>query len=90
MLMILRSASSPQAAAVVRSALKDDVLGPLTSMLGDCGEAHTRASLATAILMGTTILRVVAPVQALCPCDVQLRERLEALFATALSAPDPH
>lgn len=85
MLMILRSASSPQAAAVVRSALKDDLLGPLASVLGNGDEAHTRASLATALLMGTTILRVVTPVQALCPCDVQLRERLEALFATALN-----
>ena len=89
MLMVLRSASSPQAAAVVRSALKDDILGPLSSMLGDSDEAYTRASLATAILMGTTILRVVAPVQALCPCDVQLRERLEALFAAALTGPTP-
>ena len=89
MLLILRSASSPQAAAVVRSALKDDILGPLSSVLGDGDEACTGASLATAILMGTTILRVVAPVQALCPCDMQLRQRLEALFATALGQPAP-
>jgi AcrR family transcriptional regulator len=85
MLMVLRSASSPQAAAVVRSALKDDVLGPLSSVLGNDEEAQTCASLAMALLMGTTILRVVTPVQALCPCDVELRKRLEALFATALN-----
>ena len=83
MLMILRSASSPDAATVVRNALKDDILAPLASLLGDSDDACTRASLAAALLMGTTILRVVAPVQSL--CDVQLRDRLEALFATALA-----
>jgi AcrR family transcriptional regulator len=87
LLMILRSASSPQASAVVRNALKEDILGPLSSVLGDGEEASTAASLATAIWMGTAILRVVAPVQAICPCDVQLRQRLEALFAAALKQP---
>jgi AcrR family transcriptional regulator len=87
LLMILRSASSPQASAVVRNALKEDILGPLSSVLGNGEEASTAASLATAILMGTAILRVVAPVQAICPCEVQLRQRLEALFAAALKQP---
>lgn len=82
-LIILRSASSPQAAEIVREALRGDILLPLAERLGGA-DADARASLAMAIWMGTTILRTVMQVQPFCDQNCgATQDRLERLFATA-------
>lgn len=86
LLMILRSASSPQAAAIVRAALTDDVLVPLAERL--CGpDAMTRASLAMAVWMGATMMRTIMAVEPMCDgtCNV-VPAKIAALYETALSA----
>ena len=85
LLIILRSASSPKAAEIVRDAVRDDVLAPIVAML-DGPHGPTRASLALAVLMGATVLRTVMAVQPLCDCDSDnIGGRLKQLFETALS-----
>jgi len=84
LLIILRSASSPKAAEIVRGAFEHDVLGPLAARLqGE--EAEERASLAMAILMGSTILRTVMAVEPLCQGNCGMAPRMTKLFETALS-----
>jgi AcrR family transcriptional regulator len=85
LMIILRSASSPKAAEIVRDALRTDVLAPLAALLGG---AHTevRASLAVAVLMGATILRTIMAVEPLCENNrVVVDRKLRDLFKTALS-----
>lgn len=87
LLIILRSASSPTAAGIVRDAVRGDVLEPLARIL-DGPHAATRANLVLAILMGTTVLRTV---MALDPCDGEqdfVRARMQRLFEAALSGGD--
>jgi len=85
LLIILRSASSPKAAAVVREAFREDVLEPLARQLGGQG-AEVRASMAMSALIGTTVLRTIMSVEPLCECDHdQFRERLERLLEAALA-----
>jgi AcrR family transcriptional regulator len=88
LLIILRSASSPKAAEVVRSALSEDVLEPMASFLSG-PDAEMRASLSLGVLMGTSILRTIMSVDPLCECDVgQVRKRLERILAAALAETD--
>ena len=85
LLIILRSSSSPVAAAIVREALDKDVLQPLASRLA--GEApEARASLALAVWMGVTVLRTVMAVEPMCgrKCEV-VDAKLAALYEAALS-----
>jgi len=86
LLIIVRSASSPKAAELVRATLSEDILAPMADLL-DGDDAEMRASLALALLMGTTILRTVMSVQPICQasgqCGVDLR--LLKLFETALA-----
>lgn len=85
MLIILRSASSPKAAQVVRDSLREDVLGPIATIVGG-EEAEMKASLCMSVLMGTTILRKIMSVEPLCVCDVDLvRENLARLLAASLT-----
>lgn len=85
LLMILRSASSPRAAEIVREALREDVMQPFADMLeGD--HAPARASLVMAIWMGTTILRTIMAVESPCPENREfINRRLVSLFEAALS-----
>jgi AcrR family transcriptional regulator len=86
LLIILRSAASPKAAAVVRSAMSEDVLEPIAALL--TGEdAQIRASMALSILMGSTILRRIMAVEPLCQCDGEsVRRNLTKLLSAALTA----
>lgn len=86
LLIVVRSASSPKAAEIVRSALRNDILAPMETLL-DGEDADVRASLALALLMGTTILKTVMSVQPICEtgCERRVADRLFKLFETALS-----
>lgn len=86
LLIILRSASSPNAAEIVRNAFQNDVLAPLAARL-EGPEAEERASLALAILMGSTILRTVMAVEPLCQRDCAIAPRMTSLFEAALAEP---
>jgi AcrR family transcriptional regulator len=85
LLIILRSASSPKAAAVVRDAMREDMLEPIARMLpGE--DADVRASLLLSVLMGTGILRTVMAVEPLCQCDTgTMHDRLLALLKAAIA-----
>ena len=85
LLIILRSASSPVAAGIVRDALCKDVLQPLAGCLeGEAPEA--RASFAMAVWMGTTLLRSIMAMEPLCNqnCEI-MNAKLRALYETALA-----
>jgi AcrR family transcriptional regulator len=85
LLIILRSASSPQAAEIVRSTVQDDMLRPFARLLGG-GDAERRASLAMALMMGTTIMRSILCVGARADGDREaIRERLKGMFEAALA-----
>jgi AcrR family transcriptional regulator len=85
LLIVLRSAGSPSAGQIVRDALGQDILEPLTARLtGDNPE--TRASLAMGVLMGMTVIRTIMSVGPMCndKCTF-IEERLARLFGAALS-----
>lgn len=83
LLIMLRSASSPVASAIVRQALRQDVLRPLAEKLGGQG-AEVRASSSMAVWMGMTILRTVMTVEPLCGRDEDVEDRIRQLFEAAL------
>ena len=84
LLIILRSASSPKAAEVVRSALSEDVLEPIAALLKGPG-ADMRASLSLGVVLGTSIMRTIMSVDPLSACDNgEIRARLERILAAAL------
>lgn len=56
LLIMLRSAASPQAAAIVSSTFQDDVLEPLAKIVGGA-DAQARAAMALGIMMGTKVVR---------------------------------
>lgn len=85
LLIILRSASSPVAAGIVREAMRKDIIQPLADHL--CGEApEARASLAMAVWMGVTVLRSIMAVEPMCDgkCGV-VNSKLALLYEAALS-----
>lgn len=84
LLIIVRSASSPMAAQIVREALRRDVLMPLAERLGG-RRPELRASVAMAVWMGMTIMRTVIAVGPLENRDAEIEQRLRMLFETALS-----
>jgi AcrR family transcriptional regulator len=85
LMIILRSASSPKAAEIVREALRKDVLAPFAALL-EGAHAEARASLVVAVLMGTTILRTIMAVEPLCENNRATMDRkLRDLFKSALS-----
>ena len=89
LLIILRSASSPKAAEVVRGALRHDMLEPFAELIGG-RNAALRSSFVMAVFMGTTILRTVMQVGPLCEEDRGLvRRKLEQLFEAALCEAEP-
>jgi len=85
LLIILRSASSPAAAAIIRESVHADVLDPIAALL-EGERTALRASLMLAILMGTTILRTIMAVEPLQECQEEMaRARLLRLFEAALN-----
>jgi len=85
LMIILRSASSPKAAEIVRDALRKDVLAPFAALL-EGPHAEARASLTIAVLMGTTILRTIMAVEPLCENNrATIDRKLRDLFKAALS-----
>lgn len=84
LILILRSASSPVAAGIVRQAFSENVLEPIASLLNG-PEAELRASLSLAVLMGTAVLETVMAVEPFCECDREpVRRRLVRVLEAAL------
>jgi AcrR family transcriptional regulator len=85
LLIILRSASSPEAAEIVRETLRDNVLAPSAALL-EGPDAEVRASLSMAVWIGVTVLRNVMLVPPISDAASDLvRQRLIKLFDAALS-----
>lgn len=85
LLIMLRSASSPQASTLVRSAFDEDVLGPLASLLSG-PNSEVRAAMAMSVLMGATITRTIMKLHVLHECDGDaFKRRLRNLLTTALA-----
>jgi AcrR family transcriptional regulator len=86
LLIILRSASSPKAARIVRDSLREDCLDPIAKLAGTGGDRETKASLALSLLIGLTVLRTIMEVDALSTCDPQpFAVRIERMFEAALA-----
>lgn len=85
--IMLRSASSPKAGAIIRDLVHLDVLGPLSELIGgDHGEL--RATMLLSILMGVGVLRTIMMVDGFAPTDddiAECAERFRCLFAAALT-----
>ena len=85
LLIILRSASSPQASAIVAKTVRADMLEPFAALL-DGEDAELRASLGLSLMIGTTVLRSIFGVTTLSECDERaVRCKLSELFRVALS-----
>lgn len=84
LLILLRSSASTKASEIVRDAISEDMLGPMSRAL--TGEnPQIRASLALAVLMGSGILRSAMGMGPMCDATTEeLRRRLIALFTVAL------
>jgi AcrR family transcriptional regulator len=89
LIMILRSASSPQAAAIGHDMIHRDVLDPIADMLGGGEEAQGRAGMALLILLGGLVTRSIMCASEDCdgPMPDAFRRRLHSVFHAAL-APD--
>jgi AcrR family transcriptional regulator len=89
LLIMLRSASSPQASALVRASFGEDVLGPLASLLSG-RNAQIRAAVGLSVLVGTTIMRTMMSLNAIQECDHAIfRERLAAVLTAAFAVTPP-
>lgn len=84
--IMLRSASSPKAAAIIRELVDRDVIEPLTRLIGP-GEGELRANMLLSILMGVGVLQSIMRVDCL-SCTESDREifteRFRCLFEAAL------
>lgn len=92
LVIVLRSASSPQAAAIVHEAVYEDVLQPIADVLGGGDEAEIRASMVLTILFGGAVMRSIMSVGPDCEGGPPpaIRLKLHELFRTALrEMPDP-
>lgn len=90
LLIVLRSASSPQASAIVHDAVCNDVLEPISRILGGGEDAEIRAGMVLTILFGS-VVRSIMSVQPECAEGVppQVLRKLHALFHTALAEDVP-
>lgn len=87
LMIILRSASSPKASAIVVEAMDNFMLEPIASMLPG-REGQLRACMAMTVLMGSGIVRQVMSVKPICEVrDDLLRAQLISLFKAALAEP---
>lgn len=87
LLIILRSASSSKAAAIVYDAMDEVFLKPIASML-DTDDGHLRACLAMSVLMGSGMMQQVMGLATNCSPSEQdlMREKFLALFHAALDS----
>ena len=85
-IIMLRSASSPKAGAIIREHMRCDVLEPLIAVIGT-ESAEWRANIVLSLFLGIGVLRTVMESDGLA-CKEQDRsaftERLERLFAAVL------
>lgn len=85
LLIILRSASSPNASVIASEAINEDFIAPLVARL-DGEEARLRASLALSVLIGSVIVRNMMSLSSMCEVDQEsARTRLTALLEKALA-----
>lgn len=88
LMIMLRSAGSPAAAAVIRNSFGQDVLEPLAGVIGE-PNAEAKAVLAMALLIGTNFLRTVLADDALLQDEQShFRSELRRLFALAMTKPN--
>jgi len=86
LLIVLRSATSPKASAIVYEAIDEIILSPIASRLGT-PDARIRAILALTVLMGSGIVHNVMCANSIPSMrGASLRSRLTTLFETALYA----
>jgi AcrR family transcriptional regulator len=87
LLIILRSASSPKASELVRTAFREDVIEPVARLLSG-PDADLRVAVAFSILTGTSVMRTFMGVEPLLACDEQALElKLTRLLKEALAEP---
>ena len=88
LLIILRSASSPEANAIVRESLCQGALFPLHKVLDGC-DVELRAALLIALWTGVIVLRDIMKVEALSNGDIEQRRlRIARMLCVALAAGD--
>ncbi|HZV56312.1 MAG TPA: TetR family transcriptional regulator [Sphingobium sp.] len=86
LLIVLRSATSPKASAIVYEAIDEIILAPIAARI-DAPDARLRAGLTLTVLMGSGMVRNVMRLKSISLTEENaLRARLTALFETALSA----
>lgn len=92
LLILLRSASSREAAPIIHEAVREDALKPFTARLGGGEDAELRASFLLAALLGTAIVKRVLKVEPVCESGdcPHVAQRVRNLFAAALDdLPEP-
>lgn len=84
LLMVLRSAGSPQASEMVRDSLNEAVLEPVAALLGG-DDADQRAGLVLAVLMGSAVMRTFMGVECLSDGnDARMRSKFVDLLSAAI------
>jgi AcrR family transcriptional regulator len=91
LIMILRSASSPQAAAIGHDMIHRDVLDPIAAILGGGEDAENRAGMAVLVLLGGLVTKSIMCAHDDCdePMPDAFRQRLLAVFRAALADDSP-
>ncbi|MBX3563615.1 MAG: TetR family transcriptional regulator [Sphingomonas sp.] len=82
LLIVMRSAGSPQASKIVREILHEGVLAPVEKML-DAKDAELRAALVLAVMIGSAVLNTMG-IETLSDGNSRVREKLAELFAAAI------
>jgi AcrR family transcriptional regulator len=89
LLIMLRSASSPQAAELVRASFSEDVLEPLAGLL-EGPDPQLRAAMVLSVLMGTSIVRTIMNLDVVNECcGTQYRDVLAAVLRAAMAESSP-
>ncbi|HYG46484.1 MAG TPA: TetR family transcriptional regulator [Allosphingosinicella sp.] len=84
LLIILRSASSPKASELVRTAFREDVIEPVARLLPG-PDAELRVAIAFSIVTGTSVMRTFMGVEPLLGCEERaLEDKLARLLKDAL------
>ncbi|MEN3749242.1 TetR family transcriptional regulator [Sphingomonas sp. HF-S3] len=84
-MIMLRSAASPATIELVREAMQENLLDPLSDALGGDDDAKIRAGMAFAIMLGADVLSTVFEGSPKPPgLDEQLHGRLTRLFTAAM------
>lgn len=85
LLIILRSASSPSAATIVARSVEEELLEPLSQLIGG-DAARLRATLALSVMIGSTVLRSILGVTTDSECRPELmHDRLVEMFRAAVA-----